>query len=263
MEPVVQDRAKTRQQLICELRSLRVRVAELEDDRNAPPGHRTPHDGTDAIPPTEDDGISDVQRQRKAQTLRENDERFRAVVEQAGDSMFLLTLDGHFVDANRVACERLGYRRAELLSLTIHDVDPDAVSSADRAGFWPAVMAGKTATFEARHRHKNGTMIPVEVTLGLIQLRDERLLLCLVRDITERLRAQETLRDSEAFLRATFDAIQDGVNVLDPALNIIRVNAWLKAMYTERMPLVGRKLLRGVSGSRHTLPGLSEPASPG
>jgi len=49
------------------------------------------------------------------------------------------------------------------------------------------------------------------------------------------------LRESERFLQSVFDAIQDGISVLDCDLNIIRVNQWMERMYAAQKPLVGRK----------------------
>jgi signal transduction histidine kinase len=59
--------------------------------------------------------------------------------------------------------------------------------------------------------------------------------------MSTRKQTEETLRESERFLRNVFDAIQDGISALDSDLNIIRVNQWMERMYAIRKPLVGRK----------------------
>jgi PAS domain-containing protein len=59
--------------------------------------------------------------------------------------------------------------------------------------------------------------------------------------MSTRKQTEETLRESERFLRNVFDAIQDGISALDCDLNIIRVNQWMERMYAIRKPLVGRK----------------------
>jgi len=56
-----------------------------------------------------------------------------------------------------------------------------------------------------------------------------------------RARAEEALRKSEQFLQSVFDGIQDGINVLDTDLNIVRVNVWMERMYASQMPLQGKK----------------------
>jgi len=138
-----------------------------------------------------------TESKRVENALRESEERLRAVVEQAGDSVFLHDLDGRIVDVNRASCERLGYTREELLSLTVGDVDPDAGRRGDQSGLWPDVVGGKTAVFETRHRRRDGNVFPVEVTLGLIEVRGVQFVLALARDITERNQAEESLRTSE------------------------------------------------------------------
>jgi two-component system, cell cycle sensor histidine kinase and response regulator CckA len=56
-----------------------------------------------------------------------------------------------------------------------------------------------------------------------------------------RARAEEALQESKQFLQSVFDGIQDGINVLDTDLNLVRVNAWMERMYASQMPLQGKK----------------------
>ncbi|MBN1361086.1 MAG: PAS domain S-box protein [Sedimentisphaerales bacterium] len=191
---VVRDSAKDKQQLIDELRDLRTRVTVLEHDNDRLRQHRGTCCNEGKVPPSGPVDVGATECRRVEEALRESEERFRAVVEQAGDAVFLHDLEGHIVDVNRVGCEWLGYTREELLSLTVADVDPSAEDRGDEAGIWPEVMAGQTVTFETRNRRKDGTTIPVEVTLGLIESRGDRLVLGLARDITERKRAEGDLR---------------------------------------------------------------------
>ncbi|HID30333.1 MAG TPA: PAS domain-containing protein, partial [Desulfobacterales bacterium] len=59
--------------------------------------------------------------------------------------------------------------------------------------------------------------------------------------VAERKRVEQALRDDERFLKSVFDAIQDGMTVLDCEFNIIRVNPWIEKMHTFQMPLIGKK----------------------
>jgi len=59
--------------------------------------------------------------------------------------------------------------------------------------------------------------------------------------IAERKRAEEVVREKERFLKSVFDAIQDGITVLDCDLNVILVNPWMEKMFAPQMPLVGKK----------------------
>ncbi len=61
------------------------------------------------------------------------------------------------------------------------------------------------------------------------------------RDVTEEYRLQEQIRESEQQLSNSFDAIQDGISILDPELTIVRTNKWMERMYSDSMPLQGKK----------------------
>jgi PAS domain S-box-containing protein len=80
------------------------------------------------------------------------------------------------------------------------------------------------------------TYIPLWTSTGEI-----RGIVGVVHDVTERRRAEEILRESERFLENIFQAIQDGISVLDHDLNVLRVNASMEKMYAPEMPIVGKK----------------------
>jgi PAS domain S-box-containing protein len=60
-------------------------------------------------------------------------------------------------------------------------------------------------------------------------------------DVTERKKAEQALRESQQFLQNVFDALRDGISVLDTDLNVIRTNRWMEQRYARQMPLTGRK----------------------
>jgi two-component system cell cycle sensor histidine kinase/response regulator CckA len=62
-----------------------------------------------------------------------------------------------------------------------------------------------------------------------------------LRDITDRKRAEQALRESQKFLQDVFDAIQDGISVLDTDFTILQVNRWMEELYQDHMPLIGKK----------------------
>ncbi len=125
--------------------------------------------------------------------LEESNERFRTVIEQAADAVFLVRPDGRFVDVNQRACDALGYTREELLSLTVSDIDPVYPQDAFDE-FRRNMVPGVAVTIEAVHRRKDGTTFPVEIRTGLIELLEKPMLLSLARDVTERKRAEGELR---------------------------------------------------------------------
>lgn len=137
---------------------------------------------------------------RQAETrLRASEARFRTFADHATDGFFLM--DEHLVviDVNRRACDSLGYDREDLIGMRPFDFDAalDAAAIADlarRAG------AGETLTFETAHRRRDGSVFPVEIrTDGFVQA-GQQFYLALVRDISERKRAEALLRARQEML---------------------------------------------------------------
>jgi PAS domain S-box-containing protein len=130
--------------------------------------------------------------------LRASEGRFRTFVDHATDAFLLL--DDHWTvfDVNRKACDSLGYSREELIGKHKSDLDV-GLDEASIQRLTQRTVAGEAITFETRHRRKDGTSFPVEVRVGQFEQGGHRFL-CLVRDITERMRAAQALRRSEAYL---------------------------------------------------------------
>ncbi|HWS14506.1 MAG TPA: PAS domain S-box protein, partial [Rhodocyclaceae bacterium] len=136
--------------------------------------------------------------------------RFRATVDHAADAVFIADLDGRIVDANIRACESLGYAREELLELRIGDVDPEVAAMGEDVGrvFRAAAVAGSQVVL-GRHRRKDGSVFPVEVRVAGVRLADGDYVIGMARDITERLRAEQALRESERRFRQISRAMSD------------------------------------------------------
>jgi PAS domain S-box-containing protein len=145
-------------------------------------------------------------RKRVEEALRQSEQRFRTFVDHATDAFFLQDDRGVILDVNRQACESLGYTRDELLGITSTDVDPD-ISPADIEEINRQLNAGQTIATESRHRRKDGTVFPVEVRGQAFWEGDQRFTVTLVRDITDRKRTEEALRESEQRWRSLTEAL--------------------------------------------------------
>ncbi len=133
-----------------------------------------------------------TERQKAEAALRESEGRFRHLVEQAGEAIFVYDLTGRLIDVNQEACDSLGYPRSQLLTMSTRDIDPDPESekTADR---WKNMVPGVAVTLEGTLRRQDGTTFPTEARVAVFRSEGQKLVLALVRDITERKRAQETL----------------------------------------------------------------------
>jgi PAS domain S-box-containing protein len=154
--------------------------------------------------------------------LRASEARFRAFVDNATDAFFLLDDDWTVLDVNRRACDSLGYSRQELIGKHKSDFDV-GLDDASIQRLKQRMVGGEAITFETRHRRKDGTSFPVEVRVGQFEQGGRRFL-CLVRDITERKRAEDELRESEERFRSFVDHATDGFFLFDEHQAILDVN---------------------------------------
>jgi PAS domain S-box-containing protein len=144
--------------------------------------------------------MQDVTELRQAEReLRVSELRFRTFVDHATDAFFFLDDNSIVVDVNRQACESLGYSRQELVGRYRKDFDTGLDETSIRL-IKDRIRGGETITFETWHRRKDGTSFPVEVKARQVEQGGFRFL-CLARDITERKRAEDELRDSEERFR--------------------------------------------------------------
>ncbi len=136
-------------------------------------------------------------------------------LDNSSDAMYLIGELGHFVYVNDQASRALGYSREELLTMGVPDIDPDysAPSLADRSE--KIQKEGGSFIFETHHRRRDGTLIPVEIQMSELNYNGQVLGLALARDISERKRAVNALRQSEMKFRTLYDSTGDAVMLLD------------------------------------------------
>ena len=125
--------------------------------------------------------------------LAKSRESYRLIFEQAADGIFISDATGHLVDVNESGCNLVGYTRDEILHLNMHDlIMPEEETNVLAHG--NLIKAGDTSILERRIRHKNSSLICVEISAR--KLGDGRIQ-GLVRDISARKQAEEALRESE------------------------------------------------------------------
>ncbi len=157
--------------------------------------------------------VQDVtERQRAENALR----LFRTQMDRINDAIEVIDPDtGKFLDMNERGCRDLGYTREEVLTLTVSDVDPRV----DLASFlrnMAKVREVGAMSLESEHRRKDGSIFPVEITVSLVVL-DREYLLTVVRDITERRRAENVLRESERIHSLIFNMAHDPMWLIEVA----------------------------------------------
>ena len=97
--------------------------------------------------------------------------------------------------------------------------------------FWDEVKRGGSVKLESVHVRKDGSRFPVEMTISHVKQGEKEYAFNFIRDITERKRTEEALKESKTFLNNVFESIQDGISVLDASLNIVSVNPVMEKWY--------------------------------
>ena len=154
-------------------------------------------------------------RKRVEELLKTSEARFRSLVEQAAEAMFVHDFDGRFVEVNQQACRSLGYTREELLRMNVTDLEQDFDLSAAQAA-WSKIEKDQPFTLLGHQRRKDGTVFPVEVRFGRFDAGVERFFLGLVRDISERKEAELKQKHLTDVLRAIRNVNQLIVHEKEP-----------------------------------------------
>lgn len=136
--------------------------------------------------------------------------RYKMLAEKVRDTILFMEINGRVFDANNAAEALYGYTRDELLQLTAFDlieggksIAIEQMENGDKDGFF----------FEANHRRKDGTYFPVEVSAKTTILDNKRILICIIRDISERKAQENALIDSEEKFRQVFHSSADAIFV--------------------------------------------------
>lgn len=150
-----------------------------------------------------------------------------------------------FVQVNRGARQNLGYSMEELRSLTPLDIKPDVTHEFLTALLQP-LRDGTTemVTFCSSHRRRDGSCYPVEVHLQLLSLESRPVFVAMLLDISDRKRAEEALRDSEARFRSIFEAAAAGMVITSPEGSFIQANpAFVKFIGYSEPELLGMSVI--------------------
>lgn len=133
-----------------------------------------------------------TKRDEMESRLRESEEKLRSIFDNANDAIVLQRMGGSFIDVNRVACERLGYTRDEFLRMRPREIDDPEWDDRVDASIAKILEEG-SQTYETVNLTSLGRRIPTEVSATLVNYGGETVILSILRDISDRKRAQSAL----------------------------------------------------------------------
>jgi PAS domain S-box-containing protein len=170
-----------------------------------------------------------TERKEREEALRASEEQYRAIFDASADALVLWDSNVRRVDVNPAYLQLFGYTREEVIGGEFSRSIP--VQYADRRReLVRRTLAGESCQAELESVRKNGEHIQVEVRTIPFQHRGEPHVLAIVRDVTERKRAEAAIRASEEQYRAIFDASLDALVLRDENFRIVDVNPAFLAM---------------------------------
>lgn len=183
-------------------------------------------------------------RKRHMEALQENEAKYRTLFESSAEGLMLL--ENTIFDCNEQVCRLFGSSREEIIGKSpVHfspDLQPDGTSSADKAQqLIDSALAGETLVFPWQHRRQDGTLAETEVSLKTLSVQGRTVLQAVVRDVTERKQAEESLRMIRLQQQAMLDNIPDMVWLKDTESRLVSVNAaFARACGVPAAELVGK-----------------------
>ena len=189
-------------------------------------------------------------RKRAEDALRESEQKYRLLFDSAGDAIFIHDLDGRMLAANRLAQAQLGYTLEEILALNVSQVDaPEERQQVPQRV--AQLLAQGNITFETVHQRKDGSLFPIEASAQHIAWEGKPAILSITRDIAERRRSAEELRQAKesadaanraksVFLANMSHEIRTPMNAILGFSQLLRREPGLSAQQQQRLDTINR-----------------------
>ncbi|MDR3560618.1 MAG: PAS domain S-box protein [Negativicutes bacterium] len=167
--------------------------------------------------------IDVTERRQATEKIRESEEKYRTIIDKARDIIFTLQPNGQILEVNAAAVRIYGYTYEEFADLNIYDIrQPDEANMAEEL-LDKANREG--ILFETTHRRKDGSSFPVEVGSAGTTINGKRVLLSVIRDISDRKLAEKELLESRERFEALLKQSSEAIIVYDiDTLRIVEVN---------------------------------------
>lgn len=170
-----------------------------------------------------------TERNQAKEALKEETRKYRTLFESSYDGILLLDGD-KIIDCNPEALKMFRCRRRDILGKTPYDIFSPPFQSENKSSkdlaqhFIRSALEGKPQRFEWIHSRYDGTLFNAEISLNSFELKHKPYLLATVRDVSERKKAEEELRQSEAKFRTLFEQSRDTIYISSKEGKINSIN---------------------------------------
>ncbi len=151
-------------------------------------------------------------------------------VDKAADAAYWMARDARFFYVNEAACRLLGYTKEELLTMTVHDIDPNFPKEA-WSKHWKDLEQFRSFTIKSTHRTKDGRTFPVEIALNLVEFEGHEYNCAYARDISEARQVHSEPDTGLCSFPNFADNTSRGIAVISPRLKLLYMNRQLKEWY--------------------------------
>ncbi|MEI7883843.1 MAG: PAS domain S-box protein [Clostridia bacterium] len=182
----------------------------------------------------------------KEANLRESEEKYRNIFTVESDALFIIDIEtGTIVDANMAACSLYGYSYEELLQLKNTDMsaEPKQTKQATQN-----LQDGQTTIPLRWHKKKDGTIFPVEIVANMFILKNRKVHIVAIRDITEREQAEAKLKISEVALKKQNDLFSSLLKIIPVGVFMVEAPSGKPILANEAAKqILGRGILPDAS----------------
>lgn len=153
-----------------------------------------------------------TERKLTEERMQESEKKYRTIVENTNDAIYIHDFEGNIIDVNENACRMVGYSKEELVGKNIAEIDKGPPFKIPKLG---DIIQESSHVFERENVRKDGSVVPIEVSLRIIETNGKGLIQAFVRDITERKCAEEVQRKSEEKFRSIVEQTTEWIWEMD------------------------------------------------
>ncbi|HZW39874.1 MAG TPA: PAS domain S-box protein [Ignavibacteriaceae bacterium] len=174
--------------------------------------------------------------------VQENKLKYEQLFIAEPDAIIIGNVDEmRIVDVNQAACDLYGYNKDELTKLSLLEITANEVRAKE---FFDTSKVGQSSRLMSRmHKHKNGTIFPVEISYSFMELNGNKYIFATLRDISEKVQNEKILIENEKKFKAIFDNSVDAIGVSKDGICNYANAAFVKLFgYGNDSELIGKSM---------------------